>query len=70
MKYELDTSQLGPVPRGFRELDGGGNTGFDRRDYLGKVRWQSKAAARVQQSVQVGDEWVFKLLVALVACTR
>lgn len=36
---------------GFKELDGGGNTGFDRRDFLGKVRWQSKKTAKVQQNV-------------------
>ena len=38
---------------GFKELDGGGNTGFDRRDYLGKVRWQSPKTAKRQQSVQL-----------------
>jgi Fe(3+) dicitrate transport protein len=38
---------------GFKELDGGGNTGFDRRDFLGKVRWQSQKTARIQQSVQL-----------------
>lgn len=38
---------------GFKDLDGGGNTGFDRRDYLGKVRWQSPKTAKRQQSVQL-----------------
>lgn len=37
---------------GFKELDGGGNTGFDRRDYLGKVRWQSRSEAKIKQSLQ------------------
>lgn len=38
---------------GFKQLDGGGNTGFDRRDFLGKIRWQSNANAKIQQSLQV-----------------
>ncbi|NCW88255.1 MAG: TonB-dependent receptor, partial [Chitinophagia bacterium] len=36
---------------GFKEIDGGGNSGFDRRDFLGKIRWHSTSTARVQQSV-------------------
>ena len=36
---------------GFKEIDGGGNSGFDRRDFLGKIRWHSTSSARVQQSV-------------------
>lgn len=51
ISYLFEINRL--ATKGFRELDGGGNTGFDRRDYLGKVRWQSKSAARVQQSVQL-----------------
>jgi Fe(3+) dicitrate transport protein len=35
---------------GFKEIDGGGNSGFDRRDFLGKIRWHSTSSARVQQS--------------------
>lgn len=38
---------------GFKQLDGGGNTGFDRRDYLGKIRWQSTCKAKIQQSLQL-----------------
>lgn len=49
--YLFEVNRLGT--KGFKELDGGGNTGFDRRDYLGKVRWQSKASAKVQQSLQL-----------------
>jgi Fe(3+) dicitrate transport protein len=49
---------------GFKELDGGGSTGFDLEDYLGKLRWASAGAARVGQTLelklgsteQVGDE--------------
>lgn len=38
---------------GFKELDGGENTGFDRRDFLGKIRWQNKNTAKVSQSLQL-----------------
>lgn len=36
---------------GFKELDGGGNTGFDRRDFMGKLRWHSNKDARMPQSL-------------------
>lgn len=36
---------------GFKELDFGGATGFDKRDYLAKFRIASKPHARVQQSL-------------------
>ena len=36
---------------GFKSLDGGGNTGFDKSDYLGKVRWNSDYNAKVFQSL-------------------
>jgi len=36
---------------GFKELDNGGNTGFDRRDMMGKFRWHSDADATISQSV-------------------
>ena len=36
---------------GFKQLDGGGNTGFDRRDVMAKVRWHSKEEAKIQQSL-------------------
>ncbi|MFM7006192.1 MAG: TonB-dependent receptor family protein [Flavobacteriales bacterium] len=49
--YLFELNRL--ATRGFKELDGGGNTGFDRRDYLGKLRWQSKTSAKVQQSLQL-----------------
>lgn len=48
--YLFEVNRLAAT--GFKELDGGGNTGFDRRDYLGKVRWQSRTTAKVQQSIQ------------------
>lgn len=36
---------------GFKDLDNGGNTGFDRRDVVGKLRWHTDADAKVFQSV-------------------
>ncbi|MFQ5350048.1 MAG: TonB-dependent receptor family protein, partial [Thermoanaerobaculia bacterium] len=55
--YQLETD-------GFKRLDGGGGTGFDLEDYLGKLRFTSSAGARVYQAVelklgkteQLGDE--------------
>ncbi len=35
---------------GFKSLDGGGNTGFDRNDYTAKLRYTTKADAQVFQS--------------------
>ena len=39
--------------QGFKELDGGGNTGFDRRDFMAKTRWQSAPENKIQQSVSL-----------------
>ncbi len=36
---------------GFKSLDNGGNTGFDRNDYSAKLRYTSKADAKVFQSL-------------------
>ena len=36
---------------GFKELDNGDKTGFDRRDIMGKVRWHTDGDARIQQSL-------------------
>ncbi|HMP30698.1 MAG TPA: TonB-dependent receptor plug domain-containing protein, partial [Saprospiraceae bacterium] len=36
---------------GFKQLDNGGNTGFDRRDVMGKLRWHSDDAAKISQSL-------------------
>lgn len=38
---------------GFKQLDGGGNTGFDRRDFMIKTRWQSAPENKIQQSVSL-----------------
>lgn len=37
---------------GFKSLDGGGNTGFDKSDYLGKFRVNTNSDAKVYQSLQ------------------
>jgi len=37
--------------QGFKELDGGVNTGFVRRDIMGKIRWHSAPETRIQQSL-------------------
>lgn len=37
---------------GFKSLDGGGNTGFDKSDYLGKFRVNTNKEAKVFQSLQ------------------
>jgi len=38
---------------GFKRLDGGGATGFDLTDYLGKLRFESAAGSRVRQAFEV-----------------
>lgn len=47
--YVFEVNRI--ASHGFKQLDGGGNTGFDRRDFMGKVRWHSLASAKIQQSV-------------------
>lgn len=47
LSYMVETYQYGSD--GFKKLDGGGNTGFYKQDYLGKVRWSSKATAKTPQ---------------------
>jgi Fe(3+) dicitrate transport protein len=36
---------------GFKRLDNGGNTGFERRDLMGKLRWHTDEQAKIFQSV-------------------
>ncbi|HUP44708.1 MAG TPA: TonB-dependent receptor [Thermoanaerobaculia bacterium] len=38
---------------GFKRLDGGGDTGFELNDYLGKLRWNSGAGARFSQALEL-----------------
>ncbi len=36
---------------GFKQLDNGNNTGFDRRDVMGKMRWHTDEKAKIPQSI-------------------
>ncbi|MFM2388011.1 MAG: Iron(III) dicitrate transport protein FecA [Bacteroidota bacterium] len=45
--YVFEVNRLASM--GFKQLDNGGNTGFERRDMMGKVRWHTKASAKRQQ---------------------
>ncbi|MBQ0908336.1 TonB-dependent receptor [Flavobacterium sp. F-328] len=36
---------------GFKQMENGANTGFDRRDVLGKLRWHTSKTAKISQSV-------------------
>jgi Fe(3+) dicitrate transport protein len=47
----LETFQL--RSDGFKDLDGGGNTGFELQDYIGKVRFNSSASSRIQQALEL-----------------
>lgn len=38
---------------GFKRLDGGGDTGYELEDYLGKVRFNSDAATRFYQALEI-----------------
>ena len=38
---------------GFRVLDNGGNTGFVRSDFLGKIQYQSPLEAKIRQSLMI-----------------
>ncbi len=44
--YQLSTD-------GFKELDGGGPTGFELEDYTGKLRWTSRPEARRFQALEL-----------------
>ena len=47
----LETYQAGAD--GFKELDNGGETGFDSQDYLAKIRINTNADAKIYQSLQL-----------------
>jgi Fe(3+) dicitrate transport protein len=47
--YLFEVNRL--ASNGFKELPSGANTGFDRRDFLGKLRWHSDANSRINQSL-------------------
>jgi Fe(3+) dicitrate transport protein len=47
--YLFEVNRL--ASQGFKELPSGANTGFDRRDVMGKVRWHTDANAAINQSL-------------------
>ncbi|MCF6353433.1 MAG: TonB-dependent receptor [Cyclobacteriaceae bacterium] len=47
--YLVETYQYGS--NGFKQLDNGGNTGFDKKDYLAKLRINTSETAKVYQSL-------------------
>lgn len=47
--YMVETFQYGSD--GFKQLDGGGNTGFDKKDYLAKFRINTSDSAKIYQSL-------------------
>ena len=47
--YNVETFQY--MADGFKTLDGGGNTGFDKKDYLAKLRINTKGDSKVYQSL-------------------
>lgn len=47
--YMVETFQYSSD--GFKKLDGGGNTGFNKEDYLAKVRINTKEGAKIYQSL-------------------
>ena len=50
MGWMVEALQSGS--HGFKELDGGGPTGFRKLDLLGKLRWTSREGSRWQQRVE------------------
>ncbi len=49
--WVAETYQI--VTDGFKELDGGGNTGFNIDDYLAKFRFQSEGSAGLYQELEI-----------------
>ncbi|MHA8108696.1 TonB-dependent receptor family protein [Aquirufa sp. A-Brett2-W8] len=47
--YLFEVNRL--ASNGFKELPSGANTGFDRRDIMGKVRWHTDINAPINQSL-------------------
>lgn len=47
--YMVETFQYGSD--GFKQLDGGGNTGFDKKDFLAKFRFNTNQDAKIYQSL-------------------
>ncbi|MFN5323783.1 MAG: TonB-dependent receptor family protein [Bacteroidota bacterium] len=51
LDYVFEINRL--ASDGFKDLDFGGNTGFDRRDFMGKLRWSSDPSDKINQSVSI-----------------
>lgn len=49
ISYSLESFNYGS--NGFKKLDGGGETGFQKSDYLAKLKFKTKESAKVQQSL-------------------
>jgi Fe(3+) dicitrate transport protein len=49
--WMLETFQL--RSDGFKDLDGGAETGFDLNDYVGKIRFSSSPSSRTQQALEL-----------------
>lgn len=49
LDYVFEVNRL--ASNGFKQLDNGGRTGFDRRDFMGKLRWHSSSEAKIQHSL-------------------
>ncbi|MCZ6877873.1 MAG: TonB-dependent receptor [Acidobacteria bacterium] len=49
--WMAETYQI--VTDGFKQLDGGGNTGFNVDDYLAKFRFQSEGSAAIYQELEI-----------------
>ncbi len=47
--YVFEVNRL--ASNGFKEIDNGGNTGFDRRDVMGKLRWHTDENAAIPQAL-------------------
>ena len=49
LDYVFDVSRIASA--GFKDLDNGGKTGFDRRDFMAKIRLHNASTAKFRQSV-------------------
>lgn len=49
LDYVFEVNRI--ASNGFKELDNGGKTGFDRRDVMGKIRLHTEENAKIPQSV-------------------
>jgi len=49
--YVFEVNRL--ASDGFKELDNGGTTGFDRRDIMAKLRWHNGISSKIPQSLML-----------------